>query len=760
MNSVTTRLAILIMLSSSINLTSLAGESAPLSSAVEMINGRPMVVINGEPHYPMIHSLTDVPSGRWSWEELPQHNIRNFCQSGVRLFQLDLSMEHMWTADDKLDITLARKQIAGVLEVCPDAGVIFRLHVRAPTWWLHQHPEEWVVYADSDYYEEQKYGLLRVIEHDNNPVRRISMASRKWRRAATEKFEQFLTELAQTPEGNALVGIQVANGVYGEWHNWGFYSNEPDVSQPMTLAFREWTKNKYITEEALRKAWNNETITFDTVEAADMEDRATEGIFRDLNTERHVIDYFECMHQTVADNIIHFTDTLKANWPRPIIAGTFYGYYFSTFGRQAAGGHLQLQRILNAESIDYLSGPQAYGPESIKLGDPYRSRSLITSVRLHNKLWLDEMDVEPRIPLIKSSNYDLRVQESVADVRRNTAFTYTKGMGLWFYDFNISGVDLDGYTHQTSGSQGNWDHPVVMRQIEQMKALFEERSIGQPYKSAADVLFVYDTDSFYYTASLEGKDPVSNALIDHNTLAAFRSGVIFDPIHLDDLQHVDLSQYKVVVFGNTYLLNDEERRFIKDKVANNGRQIVWFYAPGYIDETKGISGLENVESLTGFKLKQSSILGSQEITLVSSPDDSFTLGEEVVDPVFCVTDPQAEIFGKFSGNGDGAIASKKFGDHTAWFVSLPSKSREPINFLMQKTGAHVYGESDAFFYGGGGILVMHTKEGGPRDVQLKNGKNVHLKLPNGPFTVIIDNTSGEVLLNQYSQDHYDLKVQY
>jgi len=734
----------------------------PLSSSVEMINGRPMIVINGEPRYPMIHSLTDVPSGRWSWEELPQHNIRNFCKSGVRLFQLDLSLEHVWLDEDTFDITLARKQIAGVLEVCPDAAIFFRFHLRAPTWWLHQHPDEWVVYADTGYYEEQQYGLLRIIEHDNNPVRRVSMASLKWREAITEKFVRFLKELAATPEGNALAGVQVANGVYGEWHNWGFFDNEPDVSVPMNRAFRDWTREKYATESTLQAAWGDPDITFEGVEASGMEKRATKGTFRDPEKEREVIDYYTCMHQVVADNIIHFSKTLKANWPRPIIAGTFYGYYFSTFDRQAAGGHLQLQRILKADSIDYISGPQTYGPESIEVGDPYRSRSLITSVRLHNKLWLDEMDVEPKIPLLKNNDYEKRVRESVADVRRNAAFTYTKGMGLWFYDFNISGVDLDEYTHFLSGSQGNWDHPVVMSQIKQMQALFRKRSLEHPYKSGADVLFVYDTDSLYYTASLPGSDPVTTTLIDYNTLAAFRSGVVFDPVHLDDLTRIDLSPYKVVVFGNTYLMSNEERQFIREKVASSGRHLIWSYAPGYIDESSGKRDLKFVEELTGINLKEIQLDEAPEIRFTegSGLEFAYSGSEESVSPLFAVQDENSEEIAVFAPNGDTAIARRTFPDHTAWFVSLPSKGLQPMQFILRESGAHIYGEPDGLFYSGGGILVLHCLTGGARTIYLPNGKAVALELPDGPATVLIDNETGDVLLNTYSPEPENLSVPY
>jgi len=307
-----------------------SSDVAPRSSTVEMRDGRPTIVINGEPRLPMIHALTDVPSGRWSWEELPQHNIQNFCDRGVRLFQLDLFLEHVWPAEGEFNIDKARKQIAGVQEVCPEASVVFRFHVRAPKWWKHQHPEEWVAYADTNYVSEQKYGLLRIIEHDNRPVRRVSMASEKWRTEATEKLRRFLREFADTPEGNALAGIQVANGVYGEWHNWGFYHSEPDVSAPMEKAFQEWLREKYDTNAALQDAWNDPEATFESAAVPNMEARATSGIFRSLDQERRVIDYYECVHQVVADNIIHFSQVVKEEWPRPIITGTFYGYYFST----------------------------------------------------------------------------------------------------------------------------------------------------------------------------------------------------------------------------------------------------------------------------------------------------------------------------------------------------------------------------------------------------------------------------------------------
>lgn len=748
--------------------------AAPRSSRVETVNGRPTIFVNGAPYAPLFYALTDVPGGRWSWEELPQHNIRLFCNQGIRLYQVDLFLEQMWMSDGTLDIGIARKQLAGVQAACPGAHVFVRLHLRAPQWWLREHPDEWVAYADTTYVPEQEYGLLRIIEDDNNPVRRVSMASERWRDETTVVLRRVLRALAGAPEGDGLAGIQVANGVYGEWHNWGFYRNEPDVSAPMQRAYRSWLRDRYGTAAALQAAWNNPTATFETAPLPGMDARRTPGVIRDPEAEQPVADYYASMHHVVADNILHFANVVKATWPRPLIVGTFYGYYFSTFGRQAAGGHLQLQRILRSDAIDYLSGPQAYEPEAIELGDPYRSRSLITSVRLHGKLWLDEMDAEPTIPTLRDERYDRLLRASIANVRRNVTFSLTKGMGLWFYDFGVAGVDLDGFTYKHKGSQGNWDHPAVMAEIGAMKQLLEAK-MQAPYASEADVLFVYDTESLYYTASVLGGDPVSPTLIDYNTLAAFRSGVIFDPIHLDDLERVDLTPYRTVVFGNTYLMTPEERAYIRDQVATGGRHLVWFHAPGYLDQTdagaytRTVTNEQAMERLIQMDLAPVAPGGVPSIDLIvgeepganqgearvdqietnvdpgNKPDMRYTLGTEPLTPLFTVTSADAQVIGQYASTGQPAIARRTHVDHTSWYVGLPSQDVQPLAYILQESGAHRYNTDGDIFYGGGGLLVMHTLEGGTRAVTLRNGQQVTLRLPEGPATVILDPATGAVL---------------
>ncbi len=413
---------------------------------VRVYNNHPVIFINDKPVTPLIYAIPDPPPGRWAWNELQQHNIKLFGNiAGVNLVQVDLFLDHIWMPDGSLKLDTALLQLRGVIDANPNAGVFFRLHVNAPRWWQAKHPEEAIVYSNEESRKDYHVGYGSLIEGDVNNVARFSLASEKWRNEASEIVRKFCRELSKTPEGNALVGIQVACGVYGEWHYFGFVNHDPDLSQPMTLYFRNWLKNKYKTNENLQNAWGNQNVTFETaqVPGSDERNKTLHGVFRDPVKECNVIDYFEAQHLVVAEDIIHFCKVIKESWPRPIITGTFYGYFYSLFGREAAGGHLAVDTVLKSPYVDYLSAPQAYYPVPNLTGEPYRSRGLLESERLNGKLWLDEMDQQPPLANRSDSNYKASVAESIARLRRNIMYTASKGMGMWFYDFGLAGISWE-----------------------------------------------------------------------------------------------------------------------------------------------------------------------------------------------------------------------------------------------------------------------------------------------------------------------------
>jgi hypothetical protein len=721
--------------------TNVEAQIAPLSGRVSMLQGWPTMLINDKPETPILYTLTDTPSGRWTWEELPQHNIQQFCAQGVRLFQVDMFLDFIWKSENVFDLTIPRKQIKGITDVCPNAAVFFRFHVTAPKWWAAAHPEEWVRYANVEVVPEQLYGIPRILEEDLYPRPRVSLASELWKNVSARQLRRFLTEFGRTQEGKSLVGIHVADGLYGEWHNWSFLYNEPDTSRAMTTYFRGWLQKKYKTNAQLQAAWQNPSAQFATVHVPNMEERrTTQGVFRNPATEQFVIDYYDAVHFMVADRIAFYAQTAKQTWKRPLITGTFYGYFFSVFGREAAGGHLALEHLLKSPYIDYLSGPQAYEPQAIDAGDPYRSRSLTVSVRLHGKLWLDEMDVEPTAANFVAPNYQTQLQENRATTVRNMVFSHTKGMGLWFYDFGVAGIHLGKKPLFERGSQGYWDEPNTLMAIQKVKQILNTKR-QSPYTSEADVLFVFDTDVYRYTSSLKKTDPVSNTLVNWQTLAAYKSGIIFDSVHLADLEKVDLSGYKVVVFGNTFLMNDGQRVYIQQKVAQNGRHLIWYYAPAYTDGSSLSEDL--MQQVTGFAFHKTNLKQTPEIKF---NDVVYKVGTAPFEPVFSVQAPNMTTLGTYTETGEAAIARKQDAHSTSWYIGLPSQNVDPLRTIFNEIGVSRSDKMGDIVYGGGGIVVLHTKLGGKRVISLKNGKKVPLDLAEGlVHTIVLDSETGAIL---------------
>jgi hypothetical protein len=728
------------------------------SGELREYKGKPTLFINETPVDPTIYGLTTCPGGRWSWDEMPQYSISRFSkEAGFNLFQGELWMRDIFPNNDhELDLALVRRQIRGFLEANPDAAVFIRLRCNASPEWNLTNREECCAWADTQAMYLEEDGLHRWDDHDTENPLRNSLASKKWRDDMVEKIKILCRELADTPEGNAVVGIQMATGIYGENHYWGFLHYEPDVSKPMQEHFRQWLKNKYNDNEALQQAWNDENITFETARVPNMKERYPDdmdGIFRNPNTNRQMIDYNQCQHELVVDNVLLFCKTAKEKWPRPLITGAFYGYTFYCFGRHAAGGHLAMERMLKSPYIDYLSAPMTYGIYAKEIGGTGHARGIVEACSNHGKIWLDEYDnsssLHPKNMKEYLSDFTDNFEEDKAMIRRNMASTYCRGGGRWFYDFGP----------RTIG--GWWNDSVLLEDIGKVKNVFEQYS-QKPFEHEADILAVYDTEVFYYLAHNWLIDVISHTGVEWATADLFKSGVSFDMCYLFDLDKMDLDKYKAILFVNTFILTDEQRQFIKNKVAANGRTLIWNYMPGYCngeelhgDFVKGLVAMDikrvqlerkpPLIEMIRDKTQNFGVIGDYkpyfdfEKTL---PSYSIWNNEP---PVYVVTDPDAIKIARYRDDNHTAIAWKNNDDWNSVFCSLPLQKSGIMREIFRKAGCHVYTDSGDVLHLGGGILVVHTKEGGERTISLRNGKKIDVTLP-AKSTMIMDIETGDILL--------------
>lgn len=704
----------------------------PKSAEVRQYRGKPTIHVDGEPMAPFFYALTHAYGGRWSWEEVPARNLKLYGDLGVRLFQVDLYFEDIYYEQDgPLDMEKARRQVRGVTDACPEACVVVRVHVNAPFWWNEAHPEECTRYADTEV-EDCSYGPPDNNEDgDTRNSLRASLASQRWIDEATDLLKDFCRQLADSPEGASVIGIHVCWGIFGEWHYWGFIGHDPDTGPVMTEHFRGWLREKYGTDEALQEAWGTDDHTLDTATVPGTDERANDRTFflRDPAAERRVIDYLECQHEVVVDDMLHFCRVVKETWPRPVLVGVFYGYFHRTFGRNATGGHLCIERVLESPWVDYLSSPQAQNVESNGPGGVGHSRGIVDSAVLHGKLWLDEIDdgrhqetYEPG----KAGHTRFEADPKYIPVlRRNVVHPLTRGIGFWYYDF---GVRL---------SRGWWDHPVYLERIAEDRR-FAERNLHRELGHPADVLLVFDMESFYY---LRDRWHLLRIWLVNEVMADVgRSGAVADSIYLFDLPRVDLSRYRAVVFVNTLCMTADQREFVRSTVACAGRTLVWQYMPGIVDGKRLDPAM--TAGLTGIDLEP--VDGRPKPTLcLDLPGGPSVEREcwEPIEPLYTLTG-DVEALGTLKGSGAVLVGRKDFGDHVCLHAVMPVLGPGVFRAIFREAGAHIYNDHDDALHAGCGVVWLHTVAGGPRTLRLRNGREVGLDLP--PLsTQVFDAETGE-----------------
>ena len=724
----------------------------PINATVKPYKGKPAIFLNGEPIAPQFYALTDVPTGNMADMPVAERCIKSFAEAGFKLYQMDLNFNDMYFEDGTLDLTYALRQLRGVINKCPDGAVMFRLHCNPPFWWLKQHPEEWVRFADV---ETQPLAFQpatdRYLENDLKPEARNSFASEKWLNLMGAVLKQFCTELAKHPEADHLMGIQIANGLFGENHYWAFVNHDPDVSEPMQKFFRNWLKEKYKDDATLQKAWHNSKVTLATARVPGIERHNTSaGIFRDPQKEQQMADYIECQHKSVTRSINYFAKIVKENWPREILVGTFYGYYFSLFGRQAAGGHLLEQDVLTSPYIDFMCAPQAYNKNRRAMGGPGISRGLVESVTANGKVWLDEMDQPTHYGVWKLGGLTVYPKEQSIQINRKFVFEpFVRGGGLWYYDFG---------NHFNAGW---WDDPDYMADITKIRKVFDTYFHRQ-YSSPADVLLVFDTKVFFLTATQHENDPIADQTsVNITAVEAFKTGASVNTCYLSDLPKMNLAQYKAIVFVNCFYLTKEEKTFIRKNVARECRNLVWCTAPGYTDgktlNTKFVSEATGIKmgdyvSSTIPDLKFNKLFDNmiQEGKRIAQVGKTIFLQTEsnvksARQTFFTVTDSKAVTVATYDNTDKVAAAYKKNGNATDWFIGLPPMTNRLLKKIFVACGCHIYNEADDSTLCGAGLIVVHTKDGGQRTITLKNGKQVKLNLEPS-HTVVLDAETGEVVM--------------
>lgn len=685
-------------------------------TVVEVHQGVPTFMLEGEPFTTPAYATYNIQ----------ERFFREMGDAGVRLYTFVVNIaggtyrhtRPSWVAPDVWDYTDLDARAAAVLSGDPDAMLMPRFYISAPQWWLEKHPEEVMVLHDgATKYAVEEMGLVTGVQYP-------SLGSTKWREAMAVALRNVIDHIENSDYADRVFGYQLSGLATEEWYHWGRSSSQMnDYSLPMTLAFRDWLRQRYGSVEKLRESWADSTLEFDVVQIPTKQERLgnRRAMFRDPVREMNVIDFYSFYNEIIPDTIDYLAGVVKEATGGKKVVGAFYAFMFE-FGGDPQFGHNALGRLVESENVDFVLVTASYHNRQLASGGDY-VRSPAKTVSLHGKVWYHDNDVA-------SFLYPIMITRGVPKEHLQwLGLTDSVQETIWMYRRVVGFVLANGfYTDYYDLHGGYYSYPKLLDEVKRINQVYED---SQEYdrSSNSEILVVADERSTMYASF---RNAYMEASLRNTMQALTKIGAPFDVVLVDDVALIDPEQYKLVIFLNAYHLSDEQRQLIKDTLAKDERTILWSYATGLFrgsersaDLMAELVGMNTVDSgkqvlpeielvpVDGELGKALALTGISAIDLYSG----LGIPSSRIDLVY-VDDPEAIVLGVLPSTKLATFAAKEQENWTSIYSIAPVLPPEIYREIARNAGVHIYAEEGDTLYANRSYLTLHGDGEGLRTIRL------------------------------------------
>lgn len=494
-----------------------------------------------------------------------------------------------WMGDNSYDYSLCDSILEELFRDNEDIYFIPRVKLNAPIDWCLAHPEELWVYPHGPSEVEKIRALVGTKHHDligtsaatgieNTCIARQSLCSKKWLEDASEAFLRFLEHVENGSYADRIIGYHFGYGKASETHPWSGHGINGDFGISARKNFYNWALNRYGSSEELQNRWEQK-VTPDCVpvpvqyDFQEDKDNLHKFFYQD-GIGRLCYDYTLFMEETHVKNITALSRIVKEKTGK--LAGIFHGYVMHPGANYV--GHTDLQKILEIPSVDFIAAPKSY--YRYEAGEPCTSYCVPMSVN-RRKLWVEEVDLRTHLSALESKGVNKKagtdMESRVLFWREFARCTMSKS-GQWWMDLG-----------------GGWYHDdILIKEISAINDIKHKLSQKQG-ESISEILIVVDEACMRMTApdySLHIR-LLQDFVCEMNLI-----GAPSDVYLLSDLEHINLSKYKVIAFSNAFEMGIDS---LKKLGIPKGATVIWNYAAGILGEGFDIA---NIEKLTGFMIKE------------------------------------------------------------------------------------------------------------------------------------------------------------
>lgn len=605
-------------------------------------------------------------SDDWS-SYLNEHKL--FYEQGIKLHTIII--HNGWTGVNQYNFSALDKTLNALCSIAPDIMIMPRIKMNPPVEWCLENPTE--VYLNqaaprepsaikalinklTPYYTTN--GLTDDVPDDEGIAGLQSFTSQKWLNDSAVALAKLVEHINSTKYAENIVGYQLGIGMCGENAYWGGWSRKDrwgDFGHNAAESFKDFCIRKYgslenvLTEYGLSDiASPQELIPTPTMRSHTPENLA--DFFRKDNAR--AIDYSIFMTEATTNAICTLAKAMKkATGNMPI--GTFYGYIYTSTPSET--GHLGIQTLLDCKDIDFIASPKGY--YRCNPGGPGGTQATAMSAG-RAKIWFDELDNCTHIG--KTMHNPVNRPKTLMETR--SVYWREAAKNLAWGNLNFWWMDL----------MGDWfNDKDIMHEIGRIYK-FNSRMRTLPQKNISQILLIHDEKSFHYhnaDKKLTGGHFIG--VLNQITTELLMCGAPVDEYRLADLPHINLSQYKMIVFANTYFIDRKARNLIKNIPAD--KLCIFNYAAGIRNPEYS---LDNVADLTNMEI--------EEFHADFKVSDGYGCEVELP-PIRIKEQPDLQIIDSYP---DGGIKTAKYGNKI--LCAAPCYTAVDFHKLAKDSGCHMY----------------------------------------------------------------------
>lgn len=732
---------------------------------IENYNGSPAIMIDGKAYPPMMATIA-MTNGKDV--RVDGEYYRNLGKSGIKIYFLICDTE--WLKPGAYELFCEEASL--LLKAVPDAYIMLRIGMHPPVEWCEQNPGETLCYSDG----KKKPAHLHTESYIADYPAIYSMSSQKWREDASKALMDILERVEQSPYADRVIGCFFAAGGTSEWYyltpteytskttyvdsgGWiqtrdtDYENVYGDLSPAFRREFSQYLKEKYKTDEKLREAWNDDSVSIENPKIADCDARyyiygvdydikypastyaktpqptmpsngTNIGHFIDFDKRRDVFDFFRALHIGTANSVIYFGNAVKSKYPNKL-TGAFYGSAGSTkfFGFSQVGA---VDKILRSGKLDFLASPGVY--ENRAPGGFTGQRQNFDSFRLKNTMFVVEDDVRTHLENAQFRGlfelYD--IDDTFAVMKREFGRNICQDTQAWWFDQHFGG--------------GRYKHEQIYGLLAEQQAI-AARAYEYDRRKNSEIAMICDEES-YHVISDESTQQLMEIFRNYE---ADIVGAPIDRYLHNDMADENMPDYKLYIFQNTLCLTDEERDIIKKKLAKNNATALFMYGSGIINPDKSPAfSPDHMYTLTGIKTERTDGIFDGKFRITKDNPLSGLLRDDVyygdfdrkmqynvsgyigkvremrdtLCPLLTPCDSGALTAAYFPDSGKCAVSIKRTEGYTSVYCGAKFVNAEFVRAVAAMSGCHIYCDSGDVLYANRSFVTFHASTGGEKLIRL------------------------------------------